>query len=281
MKLATFNINNVNRRLPNLLAWLERESPDVVCLQELKATDKQFPARAIRDAGYHAIWRGEHLWNGVAILSRSQAVETRRVLPGQEKDEHARYIEAAVDGILVGCIYLPNGNPIRGPKFAYKLAWFEALIAHAQALYDSGHPVALLGDYNVVPTDFDIYDPKSWKRDALLQPESRECYRRLLSQGWLDSLRATHEGERIYTFWDYFRNHWERNAGLRIDHLLLSPSLAPRLREAGVDSWTRGEPGASDHAPTWITLGEARKPAKRRATATPKKKLATRRKSRV
>jgi exodeoxyribonuclease-3 len=277
MKLATFNINNVNRRLPNLLEWLARESPDVVCLQELKATDKQFPVREIRDAGYHAIYRGEPLWNGVAILSKTQPIETRRALPGHDTDPHARYIEAAVDGILIGCIYLPNGNPLRSAKFTYKLAWFESLIAHAQSLHDSGHPVALVGDYNVVPTDVDIYDPKSWKRNALLQPEARERYRRLLSQGWLDSLRTTHEGERIYTFWDYFRNHWERNAGLRIDHLLLSPSLAPRLRAAGVDTWTRGQPGASDHAPTWVKLGEPRKAATTKA----KREPATRRKSRV
>ncbi len=277
MKLATFNINNINKRLANLLEWLAREAPDVVCVQELKATDTQFPVRAIRDAGYHAIWRGEHLWNGVAILSRTPPIETRRALPGHENDPHARYIEAAVDGIVVGCIYLPNGNPIRSPKFQYKLAWFESLIAHAKALYDSGHPVVLVGDYNVVPTDFDIYDPKSWKRNALLQPEARERYRRLLAQGWLDALRATHEGERIYTFWDYFRHHWKRDAGLRIDHLLLSPTLAPRLHEAGVDRWVRGQPNASDHAPTWITLGEPRKAAKPRAPRTP----ATRRRSRV
>lgn len=258
MKLATFNVNNVNSRLPNLLEWLERESPDVVCLQELKATDQQFPAKAIRDAGYHAIWKGERLWNGVAILSRSGAVvETRRVLPGQERDTHARYIEAAVDGIIVACIYLPNGNPIKGPKFKYKLAWFESLIAHAQALFDSGHPVALAGDFNVVPTDeLDIYDPKSWKRDALLQPESRACWRRLLAQGWLDCLREEVGDEKVFTFWDYFRKHWERNAGLRIDHFLLSRELAPRLRAAGVDRWVRGQPHASDHAPTWIELAE-------------------------
>jgi exodeoxyribonuclease III len=256
MKLATFNINNVNKRLANLLEYLARESPDVVCLQELKATDRDFPARAIKDAGYQAIWRGEPSWNGVAILSKTPPIETRRALPGQETDSHARYIEAAVSGIVIGCIYLPNGNPITGPKFRYKAAWFESLIAHAKGLYDSGHPVALVGDYNVVPTDFDIYDPKSWKRNALLQRQPREQYRRLVAQGWLDSLRATHEGERIYTFWDYFRNHWERNAGLRLDHLLLSPSLAPRLRESGVDTWVRGQPNASDHAPTWITLAD-------------------------
>lgn len=264
MKIATFNINGINTRLPNLLEWLEREQPDVACLQELKAADKQFPAKAIRDVGYHAIWRGEPLWNGVAILTRDvQAIEIRRVLPGQERDTHARYIEAAVSGVIIAGLYLPNGNPIRGPKFEYKLAWFEDLITHAAGLYTSGAPVVLAGDFNVVPTDVDIYNPKSWVRDALLQPESRACYQRLLAQGWLDSLRATYPDERIYTFWDYFRNHWDRDAGLRIDHLLLNAELAPRLVGAGVDRWVRGQPKASDHAPTWIELDLTAKPAKR------------------
>ena len=266
MKIATFNVNGVNPRLANLLQWLEREQPDVACLQELKATDRQFPAKAIRDAGYHALFKGEPLWNGVAILSKQPAVEIRRVLPGQERDEHARYLEAAVGGIVVACLYLPNGNPIRSPKFAYKLAWFEALLAHAQQLWDSGQPVALVGDFNVVPTDHDIYDPKSWKRDALLQPESRALYTRLLAQGWLDSLRHVSRDERVYTFWDYFRNHWPRNAGLRIDHLLLSRPLQARLTAAGVDRWVRDEPKASDHAPTWIILRDA---TKKRATRAP------------
>ena len=266
MKIATFNVNGVNPRLTNLLQWLEREQPDVACLQELKATDRQFPAKAIRDAGYHALFKGEPLWNGVAILSKQPAVEIRRVLPGQERDEHARYLEAAVGGIVVACLYLPNGNPIRSPKFAYKLAWFEALLAHAQQLWDSGQPVALVGDFNVVPTDHDIYDPKSWKRDALLQPESRALYTRLLAQGWLDSLRHVSGDERVYTFWDYFRNHWPRNAGLRIDHLLLSRPLQARLTAAGVDRWVRDEPKASDHAPTWIMLRDA---TKKRATRAP------------
>jgi exodeoxyribonuclease-3 len=266
MKIATFNINNVVRRLPNLLAWLGAAQPDVVCLQELKAADKQFPARAIRDAGYHAIWRGEPLWNGVAILAKgTQPIEIRRVLPGQERDTHARYLEAAVQGVIIAGLYLPNGNPIRGPKFKYKLAWFEDLIAHAQGLYASGAPVVLAGDFNVVPTDEDIYNPKSWLRDALLQPESRECYRRLLSQGWVDSLRTLHPDERIYTFWDYFRDHWKRNAGLRIDHLLLNAELAPRLADAGVDTWVRDRPKASDHAPAWIKLRDARSPARPKA----------------
>ena len=255
LSIATFNINGVTKRLANLLEWLGRESPDVVCLQELKATDKQFPVREITAAGYGAIWRGEALWNGVAILAKgAQPIETRRVLPGQDTDEHARYLEAAVQGVIVGALYLPNGNPLNSPKFAYKLAWFESLLAHAQTLFDSGHPVVLAGDYNVVPTDDDIYHPKSWRRNALLQPQARALYKRLLAQGWLDALRAKYPEERIYTFWDYFRDHWKRDAGLRIDHLLLSSTLAPKLAEAGVDRWVRDRPNASDHAPTWIRI---------------------------
>ncbi|HEY5946088.1 MAG TPA: exodeoxyribonuclease III [Kofleriaceae bacterium] len=263
LTIATFNINGINTRLANLLEWLDREKPDIACLQELKATDKQFPAKALRDAGYHAIWRGESLWNGVAILAKGvQPIEIRRALPGQERDPHARYLEAAIRGVIVAGLYLPNGNPIRGPKFKYKLAWFESLIRHAQGLFASGAPVVLAGDFNVVPTDEDIYNPKSWLRDALLQPESRESYRRLLAQGWLDCIRAKHGKERIYTFWDYYRDHWKRNAGLRIDHLLLNAELAPRLGDAGVDLWVRGRPKASDHAPTWITLTD--KPKRKR-----------------
>jgi exodeoxyribonuclease III len=233
---------------------LEREQPDVVCLQELKATDREFPAKALQDAGYTAIWRGEPSWNGVAILARgAQPIETRRVLPGHDDDRQARYIEAAVRGVLIGNLYLPNGNPIGGPKFRYKQAWFESFLAHAQMLWDSGHPVVLAGDYNVVPTDEDIYSPKSYLKNALLQPEPRASYQRLLAQGWLDSLRARHP-ERIYTFWDYLRNRWPRDAGLRLDHVLLSADLAPRLVDAGVHRWVRGQPNASDHAPVWITL---------------------------
>ena len=265
MKIATFNVNGINSRLEALLAWLQRESPDVVCLQELKAPDQRFPDAALRAAGYESIWHGQTSWNGVAILGRGvMPLESRRGLPGDPKDVQSRYIEAAIGGVLVACIYLPNGNPQPGPKFDYKLRWFERLIERAQELWDHGHPVVLAGDFNVVPTDFDIYDPKSWRKDALLQPESRAAYRRLLQQGWLDAVRSRFPEERIFTFWDYFRNHWSRNAGLRIDHLLLSRTLAPRLRDAGVDRWVRGEPHASDHAPTWIELGTP--PAKRRAT---------------
>jgi exodeoxyribonuclease-3 len=255
VKLATFNVNGIRSRLGNLLEWLAREAPDVACLQELKAADDAFPIAAIREAGYDAIWHGQKSWNGVAILARGgQPIESRRGLPGDPDDSHSRYLEAAVGGIIVGCLYLPNGNPQPGPKFAYKLAWFERLIQHAAGLQARGHPVVLAGDFNVVPTDADIYNPRSWLKDALLQPESRECYRRLLAQGWTDALRARHPDERIYTFWDYFRQHWQTNSGLRIDHLLLNAELAPALVDAGVDTWVRGEAGASDHAPTWVEL---------------------------
>ncbi|MFV3415944.1 exodeoxyribonuclease III [Pseudomonas nitroreducens] len=255
LRIATFNVNGIQTRLAGLLAWLEREAPDVVCLQELKAPDSRFPVQALEAAGYGAIWQGQTSWNGVAILARgAQPLEVRRGLPGNEADSQSRYLEAAVHGVLVGCLYLPNGNPQPGPKFDYKLDWFEHLIRHAADLMDSGHPIVLAGDFNVVPTDFDIYDTRSWKKDALLQPESRECYARLLQQGWTDALRQRYREERIYTFWDYFRNHWQRNAGLRIDHLLLSRSLADSLLDAGVDTWVRGEEHASDHAPTWVSL---------------------------
>ena len=265
MKIATFNINGVVGRIHHLIEWLEKESPDVACLQELKALDTAFPIDQIRAAGYDAIWHGQRSWNGVAILAKgTKPIELRRGLPGDEADSQSRYLEAAVNGILVCCLYLPNGNPQPGPKFDYKLAWFERLIKHAQSLYDLDQPVILAGDFNVVPTDFDIYNPKSWKKDALLQPESRECYERLLAQGWVDSIRTLHPDEQIFTFWDYFRNHWQRNAGLRIDHLLLNPVLGPRLGDANVDRWVRSREKPSDHAPTWVELKDAaqvRKPA--------------------
>jgi exodeoxyribonuclease-3 len=258
MKIATFNINNVRRRLPNLLAWLSEAEPDVVCLQELKTTHQDFPEAAIREAGYGAAWRGQKTWNGVAILARGcEPIVTRTALPGEPDDEQSRYIEAAVNGVLITSLYLPNGNPQPGPKFDYKLAWFERLIDHAAALLAAKVPVVLAGDYNVVPTDADIYPSKSWNNDALLQPESRAAFRRLLDQGWTDAIRAIHPREPIYTFWDYKRDRWRRNAGLRIDHLLLSEEAAERLRDAGVDRDVRGCEGASDHAPAWVVLNDS------------------------
>ena len=229
--------------------------PDIVCLQELKATDAAFPAKAIRDAGYSAVWKGQRAWNGVAILARGvEPVLTRNKLPGDPNDQQSRYIEAAVHGILIGCIYLPNGNPQPGPKFDYKLAWFERLVAHAADLLAAQVPVVLAGDYNFVPTDADIYNTRSWTTNALLQPQARAAFRRLLDQGWTDALRAVHPTDRIYTFWDYKRDRWARDAGLRLDHILLSPDLAPRLLDAGVDRDVRGAEGASDHAPVWATV---------------------------
>jgi exodeoxyribonuclease-3 len=234
---------------------LRRESPDIVCLQELKEAQPDFPLREVKDAGYGAIWCGERSWNGVAILAKgAQPIETRRALPGDARDKQARYIEAAVDGVLVGCLYLPNGNPQPGPKFKYKLAWFERFLEHARSLYHSGHPVVLAGDYNVVPTDFDIYNPRSWLKNALLQPESRDCYRRMLAEGWLDAIRAHHPDQRVYTFWHYLRDSWTRNAGLRLDHILLSAAMKARFLDAGVDTWARALPGSSDHAPAWATF---------------------------
>ena len=264
MRIATFNVNNINRRLPNLLAWLQDAAPDVVCLQELKAVDAAFPVAALQAAGYGAVWQGQHRWNGVAILARgAEPVLTRRSLPGDPDDAQSRYIEAAVQGVLIGCLYLPNGNPQPGPKFAYKLAWFARLVAHAQTLLTDGLPVVLAGDYNVVPTDADIYPSKSWTKNALLQPESRAAFQRLLDQGWVDAVRACHPTARIYSFWDYLRDGWSRDAGLRLDHLLLSPAIAPRLQDAGVDRAIRGAPNASDHAPAWVSLADP-KPARRK-----------------
>ena len=255
LRIATYNVNGIRSRLAHLLQWLEREAPDVACLQELKAEHGSFPGAEVRAAGYGAIWAGQRSWNGVAILAKGEEPEERlRVLPGDPRDDHSRYIEANVKGLVVGCLYLPNGNPQPGPKFEYKLAWFERLIAHAQELYGAKEPVVLAGDYNVVPTDFDIYNPRSWVKNALLRPEPRAQYQQLLAQGWIDALRATHPDQPMFTFWDYLRQRWERDAGLRIDHLLLNPQTAPALRGAGVDRWVRGLPEASDHAPAWVTL---------------------------
>jgi exodeoxyribonuclease-3 len=255
MKVATFNINNVNRRLPNLLKWLRSTKPDVVSLQELKSTDDEFPHSAIEKAGYGAVWRGQKTWNGVAILARNaDPVLVRTALPGDPGDHEARYIEAAVSGIIVTSIYLPNGNPQPGPKFDYKLAWFRRLKTHAAKFIKQDIPVVLAGDYNVAPTEQDIYPTKSWDRDALIQPKSRVAFKALIAQGWLDAIRDRHPAKPMFTFWDYKRNRWPRDAGLRLDHLLLSPALAPRLLKAGVDRNMRGEEGASDHAPAWIVL---------------------------
>ncbi len=254
MKIATWNVNNVNKRLPLLLAWLEATQPDVVALQEIKSTDADFPRAEIEAAGSGSLRVGQKTWNGVALLARgAEPVPIRRALPG-EPDPQARYLEAAIDGVIVASLYLPNGNPWPGPKFDYKLAWFDRLIGHAASLWKTGHPVVLAGDFNVVPTDDDIYSPASWLDNALLQPEARQAYARLLKQGWTDALRKVHPKDRIYTFWDYRRNRWQRDAGLRIDHLLLSKVLRPKLVDAGVDRELRGVEGASDHAPAWVEL---------------------------
>ncbi|HVE88291.1 MAG TPA: exodeoxyribonuclease III [Burkholderiaceae bacterium] len=257
MKIATFNVNGITSRLPRLLEWLEEVGPDIVCLQELKTSDATFPELAIKSAGYGAIWHGQKGFNGVAILAKgTQPQERRRGLPNDADDTHSRYLEASVNGIIVGSIYLPNGNPQPGPKFDYKLAWFQRLIDHAAQLWDCGDQVVLAGDYNVVATDGveDIYSPRSYLDDALLQPETRDAYRRLLAQGWTDAIHKLHPGQPIYTYWDYFRNRWSRDAGLRIDHLLLNAPAAARLIQAGVDKAVRGREKPSDHAPTWVVL---------------------------
>jgi len=261
MKIATFNVNGINGRLAVLLRWLEQATPDVVCLQELKAAPDKFPQRALEQAGYGAVWHGQKSWNGVAILARgAEPIETRRGLPGDDADSPSRYIEAAVRGVLVGCLYLPNGNPAPGPKFDGKLDWFARFTAHAADLLATGAPVVLAGDYNVMPTDLDVYKPERWRDDALFRPEVRAAFQALTAQGWTDALRALNPHERIYTFWDYFRNAWGRDAGLRLDHLLLSPSIAGRLTAAGVDREVRGWPKASDHAPTWVELKDVERP---------------------
>jgi exodeoxyribonuclease-3 len=261
MKIATFNVNGVNGRLPVLLRWLAAARPDVVCLQELKAPDEKFPKAALEQAGYGAIWHGQKSWNGVAILARGdEPLETRRGLPGDPDDTHSRYIEAAIDGSLIGCLYLPNGNPAPGPRFDYKLRWFKRLAEYASELLATKAPIILAGDYNVMPTNLDVYKPEAWLDDALFRPEVREAFRQLVDQGWTDALRRLHPDERIYTFWDYFRNAWARNAGLRIDHFLLSPTAAKRLKAAETDREVRGWEKASDHAPVWIELDDGKRP---------------------
>lgn len=255
MKIATYNVNSIGARLPVLLRWLEETKPAVACLQELKTPQEKFPEEAIKEAGYGAVWHGQKSWNGVAILSRGvKPEEVRRGIPGNEGDEHSRYIEAVIDDVVVGCLYLPNGNPAPGPKFDYKLRWLEHFSKHAQDLMASGKPVVLTGDYNIIPTEGDAYKPERWVDDALFKPESREAYKKLLAQGWTDALRTLHPTETLYTYWDYFRNAFGRNAGIRIDHFLLSPPLAERLKAGGVDKQVRGWEKTSDHAPVWIEL---------------------------
>lgn len=255
MKIATYNVNGINGRLPVLLKWLKETSPDVVCLQELKAPDEKFPLQAINDAGYNAIWHGQKSWNGVAILAKNKEIkELRRGLEGEDDDLHSRYIEAMIDGVVIGCLYLPNGNPAPGPKFDYKLRWFERLTKHAAQLLTYDLPVVLVGDYNVMPTELDVYKPERWINDALFRPETRAAFQNLLAQGWIDAIRLLYPNEKIYTFYDYFRNAYGRDAGLRIDHFLLSPHLKTKLVAAAVDRHVRGWEKTSDHCPVWIDL---------------------------
>lgn len=254
MKIATYNVNGINGRLPVLLRWLEESSPDIVCLQELKAPQGNFPQEAVRAAGYNAVWNGQKQWNGVAILAKGMEIqEVGRILPGDPEDMQRRYLEALVGGIVVACIYLPNGNPAPGPKLEYKLRWMERLSARAQSLLEHKVPVAIIGDFNAIPTELDVYKPEKYKEDALFRVEVREAFRSLVHQGWTDSIRFLYP-DKIYTFWDYFRNAYSRNAGMRIDHFLLSPELAGRLQSGGVDKDVRGWEKTSDHAPVWIEI---------------------------
>jgi exodeoxyribonuclease III len=255
VRIVTYNVNGIGARLENFLRWLKERTPDIVCLQELKAPQEKFPEAQIRDAGYGVIWHGQKSWNGVAILARNaEPAEIRRVLPGDPDDIHSRYIEATVHGLIIGCLYLPNGNPAPGPKFDYKLKWLERFLAHAAPLASGDAPAVLCGDYNVIPTERDVYKPERWVEDALFRVEVREAFATLLRQGWIDAIRTLHPDKVIYTFWDFFRNAYERDAGLRIDHLLLNPAVAGRLRGAGVDRDVRGWLKPSDHAPTWVDL---------------------------
>lgn len=254
MKLATWNINGINGRLTNLLRWLEEATPDVLCLQELKCTDEAFPEQALLDFGYQAIWQGQQSWNGVAILSKYEIRETRRGIAGDEADTHSRYIEAFINGMVIGCLYLPNGNPYPGPKFDYKLAWMRRFFSHAQKLLSFGLPVALVGDYNVIPTGLDTYKPEKYQNNGLFRKESRELFELLMEQGWTDAIRKLYPGQRVYTFWDYLRDAYARNAGLRLDHFLLNKNLADVLENGAVDADVRGWPHSSDHAPVWINL---------------------------
>ena len=256
MKLATFNLNGIRARLPRLIEWLDRERPDVVCLQELKCADESLPITAIEAAGYGAVWHGQKGFNGVAILVRGDTPKLRRMgLPGDPDDSHSRYVEAETCGFVVASLYLPNGNPVGTEKFAYKLSWMERLRAHAAELLTEERPTVLAGDWNVVPEDRDVFSVRATQHDAVMQPEARQLWRRMLHQGWTDALRAFHPNEaKLYTFWDYTAGCWQRDCGFRLDHLLLSPEASDRLRGAGVDRWARGEEKASDHAPTWVEI---------------------------
>ena len=255
MKIATYNVNGINARLNVLARWLQEASPDIVCLQELKAPQEKFPENILLDLGYSALWSGQKSWNGVAILSKiGKPIEIRRTLPGDIDDLHSRYLEAAVNGIVIGCLYTPNGNPAPGPKFDYKLAWMARLINHAQTLIDLKAPVVLAGDYNVIPTNKDVYKPERWLDDALFRPETRKAFNKLMDQGWIDVIRQQYQDEIIYTFWDYFRNAYARDAGLRIDHFLVNNRIKKRLLDSGVDKHVRGWEKSSDHAPVWLTL---------------------------
>ena len=257
MKIATYNVNGINARLPVLLRWLEETEPDVACLQELKAPLEKIPEQAIKDAGYHAIWHGQKSWNGVAILSRNEPPEEIiRILPGDPEDLHSRYIEAKVNNIIIGCLYLPNGNPTPGPKFDFKMRWFERLTLHTAELLSLDKPVILTGDFNVIPTELDVYKPERWVKDALFLPEVRAAFRTLTEQGWTDALRKLYPDEVIYTYFDFFRNAYARNAGMRIDHFLLSPHFDNRLVNAGVNHDVRGWEKTSDHVPVWIEVAE-------------------------
>ncbi|KQW43268.1 MULTISPECIES: exodeoxyribonuclease III [unclassified Roseateles] len=263
MRVASWNINSIGRRAELLLDWLARTQPDVVALQELKAPTEAFPTAALQAAGYASVVVGQRTWNGVALLARGHdLLPVVTALPGDAKDKEARYVEAAINGVLFAGLYLPNGNPQPGPKFDYKLRWFERLRQRAAALWASGQPVVLLGDWNVVPTDADIYKPDSWRDDALLQPEPRAAFADVLSQGWTDAIKATHPGQVPFTFWDYRRRAWERDAGLRIDHILVSAAVT--VLSAGVDREERGRESASDHAPVWAEI-KVGKPKRARA----------------
>jgi exodeoxyribonuclease-3 len=256
VKLVTYNLNGIRARLPRLIEYLDREKPDIVCLQELKCADESLPIADIEGAGYGAIWHGQKGFNGVAILARGDTPQLRRTgLPGDPDDSHSRYIEAEVFGLVVGSLYLPNGNPVGTEKFDYKLRWMDRMREHAAELLAEERPAVLAGDWNVVPEDRDVFSVRATQHDALLQPETRAAYRRILHQGWTDALRALHPNEdRLFTFWDYTAGCWQRDAGFRIDHLLCSPEAVTRLRAAGVDKWARAEEKASDHAPTYVLL---------------------------